>query len=321
MSTHKHIDLICAVILAATLLITVLFMNGEALGIEAIVDEDAEAWSGSVYFTANDENADLYENAVRITLTGSSASVAGNGAYAYGSGVVIKNAGTYIVSGTLTDGSVTVDAYRSSKVFILLDGADVACSNAPAFYVKQADKVFLTLAEGSENFLASGDEYAKEALADGADGTVFAHDDLTINGSGALTVTADCKHGISVNDDLVITGGVIAVTAPEDGIRANDSLRIRQADISVTAGDDGLVANAAGTYLYVESGTFNITAKDDAVRSAGDITIDGGSFTLKAGNYGIHSDTAVYQNGGTIEASCFKKIEAPYTGTVPGGRF
>ena len=41
MSTHRYFDAICVVVLALTLLITVLFMNGEAYGIQVIVDEDA----------------------------------------------------------------------------------------------------------------------------------------------------------------------------------------------------------------------------------------------------------------------------------------
>ena len=48
MSTHRYFDAICVVVLALTLLITVLFMNGEAYGIQVIVDEDAEAYGHAV---------------------------------------------------------------------------------------------------------------------------------------------------------------------------------------------------------------------------------------------------------------------------------
>ena len=88
---------------------------------------------------------------------------------------------------------------------------------------------------------------AETALADGTDGVIFAHEDLTINGSGSLTVTGGWKHGISANDDLVITGGTITVEAATDAIRANDSLRIKDADITVTAGDDGITTASTPT--------------------------------------------------------------------------
>lgn len=45
------------------------------------------------------------------------------------------------------------------------------------------------------------------------------------------------------NDDLVITGGDIAVSTVQDGIHANDSVRIRNAVISISAGDDGITAS------------------------------------------------------------------------------
>ncbi|MEE3377547.1 MAG: carbohydrate-binding domain-containing protein [Lachnospiraceae bacterium] len=301
MSTHRHIDIICVAILFVTLIITVLFMNGEALGIEKIVDEDAETYTGTAHFTANDEKTDMYTtSATKIKLSGTEASVSGPGAYALGGSVVIKNAGTYSVSGTLTDGSITVDAYASSKVFILLDGADVTNLTGPAFYVHEADKVFLTLAEGTENVLTDGEAYSDEAVKGGADGAIFSHDDLTINGSGSLTVNGSFMHGISVNDDLVITGGTINVTAPADGLRANDSLRLKNAAVTVTAGDDGLVANAEGAYFYALSGTYSVKAAGDAVHAAGDVTIDGGSFSILSGDDGIHSDTAITVNGGTL---------------------
>ena len=47
MSTHKHFDRICVVVLLFSILLTILFMNGEALGMQVIVDEDAEAHSDS----------------------------------------------------------------------------------------------------------------------------------------------------------------------------------------------------------------------------------------------------------------------------------
>ena len=63
MSTHRNIDRICIVVLVLTLLLTVAFMNGEKLGIRVVADEDAESYSGSTYFTANDLDGDWADNA------------------------------------------------------------------------------------------------------------------------------------------------------------------------------------------------------------------------------------------------------------------
>ena len=307
MSTHNTLDKICVAIVICSLVLTVLFMNGEALG-------DAEQNSDSAYFTTNDQNGSWdTTGAAAITLTGDGASISGNGAYVYDGNVVIAEAGRYVLSGSLEDGSIIVDAHDSSKVWILLDGVEINCSDDACIQVDQADKVFLTLAEGSENTLISGSAYSDTALSDGTDGAIFAHDDLTINGSGSLTVTAQYSHGISANDDLVITGGTITISAADDAIHVNDSIRIKDAAITVTAGDDGLLTTneVENGYLYIESGTLDITASGDGIHTTGDVTVAGGETNISAGDDGIHSDASVFVQSGTILISdCYEGIEA-----------
>ena len=314
MSTHNTLDKICVAIVICSLVLTVLFMNGEALGITKIVDEDAEQNSDSAYFTTNDQNGSWdTTGAAVVTLTGDGASVSGNGAYVYDGNVVIAEAGRYVFSGNLEDGSIIVDTHDSSKVWILLDGVEINCSDDACIQVDQADKVFLTLAEGSQNILTSGSAYSDTALSDGTDGAIFAHDDLTINGSGSLAVTAQYSHGISANDDLVITGGTITISAVEDAIHVNDSIRIKDAAITVTAGDDGLLTTneVENGYLYIESGTLDITASGDGIHTTGDVTVAGGETNISAGDDGIHSDASVFVQSGTILISdCYEGIEA-----------
>ena len=313
MSTHKHFDTICVVVLVLSLLLTVLFLFGERLGIQVVVDEDDEAHSGSVYFTANDlDGAWDSSGATVITLLGDSAEVSGSGAYAYNGDVVISGAGRFVLSGSLTDGSVIVDAHANSKVWLLLDGAELNCSDDACLRIDQADKVFLTLAEGSVNRMTGPVVFSAEAERDGTDGVIYAHDDLTINGSGSLSVTAHYLHGIVAKDDLVITGGIIDVKAQADAIRANDSLRICSTSLSMEANDDGISVREPGGYLYIESGSFSITAEDDAVKSVGALTVAGGDFTVDSVGDAFSSDTAVSIEGGAIEVqSCYEGVEAP----------
>ena len=288
MSTHRNIDRICIVVLVLTLLLTIAFMNGEKLGIQAVADEDAESYTGTTYFTANDQDGTWSDNAYTtyITLSGDTAKIKGNGAYAYNGGVVITNGGWYVLSGTLTDGSITVDAHDSSKIWLRLEGVDVTCRDDACLIVDQADKVFLTLAEGSENTFTSGASYSAAALEDNTGGVIFAHDDLTINGSGRLTIIANYKHGIDANDSLVITGGVISVTAPQDGIHVNDSFRFMAADLTISAGDDAVHSDEE---LYVESGTILITECYEGLEA---ITIDivGGDITVYPSDDGLNAN-------------------------------
>ena len=301
MSTNKHIDVICIVVLLCTLLLTGLFMNGEALGLTRITDGDA----GDSQFTANDLNADWDRaNATQITLTGDGGSVKGGGAYIYDGDVHIVHAGQYVLSGELTDGSVIIDADSSDKIWLLLDGVSLHCDNSAAILVEQAGKVFLTLAE--ENVVSSGAEYTAEAVSSGIDGAIYSRDDLTINGSGSLSVTAEYQHGIVGNDDLVITGGDIEITAAQDGIHANDSVRFANADITISAGDDGItVSNDDETaYIYIESGHISIPSCYEGIEAL-DITIAGGTIDIRPTDDGINangrgSNSVIRITGGDI---------------------
>jgi hypothetical protein len=312
MHSNRHFDRICLAVLICTVLLTVLFMNGESLGIQVVRDQDTDRNEGSLWFTENDLDGSWdREGAVWITLEGSTASVKGNGAYVKGSDVVIASSGRYIVTGELTDGSLIVDAHNNSKVWILLSGVSLTCRSDAAIRIDQADKVFLTLAEGTENVVTSGETYSEEALSDNTGGAIFSHDDLTVNGSGSLTVSASCKHGIDANDDLVITGGTVVIEAPADGIHASDSLRICSADLTINAGDDGLSTGEENAPLYMESGSVSITAGGDGIHSAGDITLAGGSLVISAGDDGIHSDTSFLMTDGSVVINeSYEGIEA-----------
>ena len=320
MSTHKNFDTICVVVLLFTLLLTILFINGERLGIEVIIDEDAENHSGSVYFTENDLNG-VWDSssATFINLERDSARISGTGAYFYNGNLVISTAGKYILSGHLEDGSVVVDAHRTSKVWILLDGVEITNEDDACVRVEQAEKVFITLAEGSENRLTSGENYSDEALAEKRGGTIFARDDLTINGSGSLEISSGYKHGIDANDDVVIAGGIITVTAAGDAVHVKESLRICETVLATESEDDGLVVKNADGYLYIESGTLNLTASDDAIHVTGEVTVAGGDLTICAGDDAIHSDTSIMIEGGTVYAGdCYEGLEAQ-TIRISGG--
>ena len=312
MHSNRHFDRICLAVLICTVLLTVLFMNGESLGIQVVRDQDTDRDEGSVWFTENDLDGSWdTEGAVHITLEGSTASIEGSGAYVKGSDVVIASSGRYIVTGELKGGSLIVDAHNNSKVWILLSGVFLTCSDDAAIRIDQADKVFLTLAEGTENVVTSGETYSEEALSDNTGGAIFSHDDLTIGGSGSLTVSASYKHGIDANDDLVITGGTVVIEAPADGIHASDSLRICSADLTINAGDDGLATGEENAPLYMESGSVSITAGGDGIHSAGDITLAGGSLVISAKDDGIHSDTSfLITDGSVVINESYEGIEA-----------
>ena len=341
MSTHRHIDAICLVILLLMLLITLLFMNGKALGLRTIAEVEAEENEASLYFTANELNGDWStDGAARISLLGSRAAVMGGGAYVYDGNVIIKSAGRYVVSGTLDNGSIVVDADSTSKVWIRLNSAELNCSDDACIRIEQAEKVFLTTEQGTENSLTTSG-FSETAQADNVDGALFSRDDLTLNGAGSLTVRTVGANGIVSNDDLMITGGTIRVVADGDALHANDALRITDAKLELEAGDDGINLTgeesglilcsgsitvksgdkglAAGDSVLILGGDLEIEAGTDGINATGTVRTEGGNLTITAGDDGIRADTAVEIAGGTIRIpSCYEGIEAR-TIDVSGG--
>ncbi|MBE5878265.1 MAG: carbohydrate-binding domain-containing protein, partial [Lachnospiraceae bacterium] len=163
--------------------------------------DTSDMFSDRDYKTEYDES----KSAV-ITLTGDSAACSSNAVEIDGSTVTIKDEGTYIVSGSLEDGMLIVDADDSDKLQIVLDNASIHSETSAPIYVLEADKVFLTLAEGSSNVISNGGSFV--AIDDNnIDGVLYSKQDLTLNGQGSLTITSPAGHGIVCKDDLVFTSG------------------------------------------------------------------------------------------------------------------
>lgn len=287
MSTHKKIDIICISATFLMIVLTFLFMNGRYFGVTPLVSAEADGG----LFTADDLNEDWNtSSATRIILSDKGSTITGSGAYVYNGDVYIVSGGYYVLAGELINGSVIIDADKNDKIWLLLDGVTIHCDDDAAIRIEQADKVFLTLAEGKESTISAGAQYRADSIASGVDGAIYSRDDLTINGSGALWVNAAYQHGIVCNDDLVIAGGTITISAAQDGIHANDSVRIRDAAISISAGDDGITVSNddESAFLYVESGSITIPDCYEGLEAV-NIMIAGGAIEIIPTDDGINA--------------------------------
>lgn len=289
MSTHRNIDVICSVIAALTLVLTIFFMNGEALGISVIADED----EADGMFTENDLTDDWdTAGATEIVLSDNGCLVNGNGAYANGNTVTVVYAGRYVVSGSLSDGQIVVDADGDDKVWLGFDSVSVHMEDDAALRIEQAGKVFLTLKDGTENVLSSGALYNSAAVSAGVDGAIYSRDDLTVNGGGSLTVETKYSHGIVCNDDMVFTGGNVTVKAPRDGIHANDSVRIKDCELTVSAGDDGITAanDDETSFFHMESGRLSIPECYEGIEAV-EVNVAGGTIAITPTDDGINANS------------------------------
>jgi len=248
--------------------------------VSTIINEDE-------MFTDRDFKTDYdTSKSVSIDLKGDSVSCKSDAVKIKKNTITLSEEGTYIFSGTLDNGMIVVDAEESDKLQIVLDNASITSSTSSALYIIEADKVFVTLATGSDNTLANGGTF--EAIDDNnIDGAVFSKQDLTFNGSGNLTITSPADHGIVCKDDLVFTGGTYTVNSASHGLDANDSVRMTNVSMTIASGKDGIHAeNTDDTslgFMYVKDGTFEIVAEGDGLSAGNSMQINDGTFQITSG--------------------------------------
>lgn len=238
-------------------------------------------------FSKRDTKTDYDEaSAIAIKLNGSSASCDADTVKIDGSTVTITDEGTYILSGTLSNGMIIIDAEESDKPQLVFDGVSITSETCAPLYIVNADKVFVTLPEGSENTLSNGGEFV-QIDDNNIDGTVFSKQDLTFNGSGSLTVTSPADHGIVCKDDLVFTGGTYTVSSASHGLDANDSVRIADATLTVSSGKDGIHTensdDSSKGFFYMKSGNISIEAEGDGISAGAYAQIEDGDIEILAG--------------------------------------
>lgn len=252
-------------------------------------------------FTKRDYKTEYDESdVITINLNGTSATASSDSVKISGTTITITEEKTHIISGILTDGMIIVDADESAKLQLVFDGAHITSQNSAALYILEADKVFVTLAEGSKNTLANGGEFT--AIDDNnIDGAIFSKQDLTLNGSGELVVDSPAGHGIVCKDDLVFTGGSYVVNAASHGLDVNDSVRIAEASLTIESGEDAIHAEDSDEdtdgFIYISSGNIAINAGDDGIHAEDSLTIKFGKIDIFESCEGLEAFQMDIQGG------------------------
>lgn len=254
---------------------------------------------------------------VTLALNGDSIAVEGGGVTVDGSQAVITSAGVYSLSGSLTDGQIVVNTDDEQVVRLILNGVNIHSSTSAAIDIISAKETIIILADHTENFVSDGKAYVfDDPAAEEPSAAIFSNGDLTIYGSGSLSVDGNFNDGISSDDGLIIASGVLTVKAVDDGIRGKDYLVVESGDITVNVGGDGLKSDnaedAAGGYILVEDGVLNVTAGGDAINAQTDVMITDGNFTISAGGgSSVRAD----------ETASAKGIKGAVSVNIDGGTF
>ena len=256
---------------------------------------DVSTTEATVESTLMSDSSYSESNSTAITFSDQTITVDGSGAAADGSILTITQPGTYILSGTLSEGQVRVETVDEADVQIVLDGATITNSTGAAIYVKSANSATITLAEGTTSTLSDGETYTFEDSEDEPDATLFSKSDLILNGTGTLVIDANYAHAIKGKDDVTIAEGTYDITSVGDAIKGRDSLFISSGTFTIVAGADGLQSTneeeEGKGILTIESGTFTITAAADGIQAATNLQILGGDFTITTGGGSANSST------------------------------
>lgn len=253
----------------------------------SVEDQKPQAESPAEERPASQNETTWSANATLISLSDSGISVEGSGVTVNDSIVSINKAGTYVLSGKLSDGQVVLEATKDDTIQLVLNGAEITSLSSSPLYAMQSEELIITLADGTQNSLTDGglnfkyaDQVEKEPNA-----ALFSKDDLTINGNGALIVNGGFNNGIGSKDNLLIESGEITVNAANHALRGNDSVTILSGRLILTAANDGIQTNNSEDsslgYVLIEAGEISINAGHDGIQADSAVRINGGNLTIK----------------------------------------
>jgi len=302
-------------------LVAVSFSCNQITDPENTVTEATE--SESTITEAEEENDNDHESSsdyswdasdiVYIHLNGDAITADTAGTSVDGSIVTIKAAGVYSIDGSLSDGRVLVDAGDDDVVKVILDGASITSQSSSPFTILNADKVIVNLKDQTSSVLSDASSYTyDDAEEEEPSAALFSKTDLTLFGTGSLTVSASFNDGISSKDGLIIASGTYTIDAVDDGIRGKDYLVIKDGTFTLTTGGDGLKSDndddLSRGYISISYGDFTITSAQDAISASTDVMIANGIYDIKSG--GGSSYTASLYSAKAIKAGVSLIIDA-----------
>ena len=223
----------------------------------------------------------------------------------------------YEVSGATSDGSLKI--YSDKKLKLVLNGVSITNPTGAAINVQSKKRVFVVLADGSNNNLTDGTTYTDTTDGEDMKACLFSEGQLIFSGKGKLNVYANCKAGIRSDDYVVIRPGtnIYVKATAGNGIKGNDALSIYggvvNVEVSATSAkalstDGHALISGGRTTAIVTGGATYDTDEKDVVGSAGlkadsTFTMTGGELYVKntgKGGKGISVDMQASIEGGTV---------------------
>ncbi len=250
-----------------------------------------------------------------------------------GSVYTVTSAGTYTVTGTLSEGRIVIDAGEEDEVTLVLQGADITCPTDSPIQAVSAGKLKIKAAEGTENSVTDKRALKTDENDDRGPAAIYAACDMNLTGTGKLTVTASYNNGVQSKDDLKIKDLTLTVTAPNNAIKGNDSVTVESGTVTAisTAGDgiktDNSDVSSKGNQrgnITVTGGTLYIYSACDGMDTAYNAEISGDPvISILTHSYSEYTSSSAKKtqnsSGVTKSAESSKGIKADNEITVSGG--
>ena len=237
--------------------------------------------------TATVTMADNVSNYVTAEVSGAHVTITQTNTYAIDGDEI-----TYVLSGSTTDGSLTLDG--SYKCTVSLAGLTMTNPSGAAINITNKKRIQLSVKEGTESTLTDGTGGSQKAC-------VYSKGQLQLQGKGTLNVVGNTKHAIKSGDYISVKNLTLNITkAVGDGISCEEYFLMKSGSVIINGvGDDGIQCDLGGDSstgettdhddedsgnIYLEGGTLNITvtaAAAKGIKADGDMRISGGAVTVK----------------------------------------
>lgn len=265
-------------------------------------------------------------DAVVITLLDGASSCADSSVLINGDTVTITAEGDYVLTGSLSDGQIVIDAPEDAKVKLILDNVTVVNTDHAAVYAVSADKLVLSSAENSVNFFQTSGAFV-QTDDNNVDAAVYAACDLTLSGEGVLNVSCLSGHAIVSKDDVKLKSGTVNLEASNKGLVGKDSVTIEGGVLNADVGTDAVCSDSESEGkggITVEDGSLNLLSQKEGLDASGDIEVLGGTLVINAGSgqkgKGLKADGDITVSGGSLSVtSVDDALHAGGSVTLSGG--
>lgn len=296
----RHITIILALALAASLVGCTTDTAAQSSSSVSSIAASSQSTESETNLSSADASENKSENtseAVTLSFSDSDISTDADNVKIEGTAVTISESGTYILTGSCSDGSVKVKKGTVGVTLILSD-LNLTNSTSAPIVIGKSSEVTIETANGTNNTLSDTEQnndttYTENTDAENAVIKCKDGSSVVLCGSGTLTINANGKNGIK-------SGGTNTETSKES------SLTIKDLTLNITAGVNDAVN--AENLLNVESGTLTIDAADDALHC--DLTMnvgadgtDGPTITITNAYEGIEAASLNILSG-NIDITC-----------------